>query len=495
MENLEPVLSLKGISKHFPGVKALDEVSLDLYEGKVTALLGENGAGKSTLMKIISGVYTLDAGEILYQGVSKRFKNPREAQEEGITIIHQELNLIQSLSIGENIFLGREPKQFGKINWSKLWAESEALLSRLGLKRSPKHLVSELSLAEQQLVEIAKALSFNAKVIIMDEPTDALTETETKQLFKLIGELKQEKKAIVFISHRLEEIFEVCDHISILRDGRPVCHGLVSDFDQGRIIENMVGRKLEEQYPYCPSQPGEVVLAVEDLSNAHIHQMNFEVKAGEVFGIAGLVGAGRTELAKTLFGLYNQTSGRVTLCGKRVAFKHPSQAIAAGLMYISEDRKGEGLVLGLSVGENMTLSALKGYTDKLGRIDKKKEKSAIQGYIDKMAIKTPSANQVIKLLSGGNQQKVAIAKGILCQPKVLILDEPTRGVDVGAKKEIYEIINSLKANGMAVIVISSEMPELLGISDRIMVVHEGKNKACLDRSEASQERIMRAALQ
>lgn len=495
MENLEPVLSLKEITKAFPGVKALDKVSLDLYEGKVTALLGENGAGKSTLMKIISGVYTLDEGEILYQGSSKRFKNPREAQEEGITIIHQELNLIQSLSIGENIFLGREPLMLGKIAWRKLWSDSEKLLARLGLKCSPKTLVSQLSLAQQQLVEIAKAISFNAKVIIMDEPTDALTETETKQLFKLIKDLKDENKAIVFISHRLEEIFEVCDHISILRDGRPVCHGLVEDYTQESIIENMVGRKLEEQYPYCPSKSGEVILSVSELNNEHVHNMSFEVRAGEVFGIAGLVGAGRTELAKTLFGLYGRKSGEVKLDSKSVRFKHPSEAIEVGLMYISEDRKGEGLVLGLSVGENMTLSALKAYSKSSGQINKKKEQEAIQGYIEKMAIKTPSSKQIIKLLSGGNQQKVAIAKGILCQPKVLILDEPTRGVDVGAKKEIYEIINTLKANGMAVIVISSEMPELLGISDRIMVVHEGKKKACFDRSEASQERIMSAALQ
>lgn len=495
MDNLQPVLSLKAISKSFPGVKALDQVSLDLYEGKVTALLGENGAGKSTLMKIISGVYTLDAGEIVYNGTKVHFKNPKEAQEDGIAIIHQELNLIQSLSIGENIFLGREPVAFGKIQWSLLWTQAESLLKRIGLKRSSKTLVSELSLAEQQLVEIAKALSFNAKVIIMDEPTDALTETETKQLFALIRELKAENKAIVFISHRLEEVFEVCDHISILRDGRPVCHGMVEDFNQEKIIENMVGRKLEEQYPYCPAGEGKVMLAVKDLTNEDVDHMSFEVRTGEVFGIAGLVGAGRTELAKTLFGQIDYKLGQVVLDGEIVKFRHPSQAIQKGLMYISEDRKGEGLILGLSVSENMTLSALRRFSGIGGKINRKQEGESVTNFIEKMAIKTPSAQQMIKLLSGGNQQKVAIAKGILCEPKVLILDEPTRGVDVGAKKEIYEIINHLKANGMAVIVISSEMPELLGISDRIMVVHEGKNKACLNRSEASQERIMSAALQ
>lgn len=490
-----PILSIRAISKSFPGVKALDGVSLDLYEGQVTALLGENGAGKSTLMKIISGVYTLDSGEIVYNGDSVTFKNPREAQEKGITIIHQELNLIGSLSIGENIFLGREHGLKGKIKWSVLWQETQALLDRLGLKRSPKTLVSELSLAEQQLVEIAKAVSFDAKVIIMDEPTDALTESETVRLFKLIKELRAEGKAIVFISHRLEEIFEICDTLSILRDGKPVCHGLVSDYTQDSIIEQMVGRKLEDQYPYVPAQTGHVVLEVEALSNEHLSQMSFEVKAGEVFGIAGLVGAGRTELAKTLFGLYKAQSGTVKLDGEVVKFSHPSQAIEKGLVYISEDRKGEGLVLGLSVADNMTLSALKQFACVSGKIDKKKENEAVQTYIEKMSIKTPSSQQMIKLLSGGNQQKVAIAKGILCHPKVLILDEPTRGVDVGAKKEIYEIINTLKANQMAVVVISSEMPELLGISDRIMVVHEGKNKGLLDRSEASQERIMSCALQ
>lgn len=492
-----PILSIQGICKAFPGVKALDGVNLNLYEGKVMALLGENGAGKSTLMKIISGVYTLDSGTIQYEGKAVAFKNPREAQEAGITIIHQELNLIKELSIAENIFLGREPKGvMGRINWKKLYADSKALIDRLGLKRSPEVLVDELSIAEQQLVEIAKAISFNAKVIIMDEPTDALTESETACLFKLMRELKAEQKAIVFISHRLEEIFEVCDQLTILRDGKPVCEAEVSDFTQEKIIEAMVGRKLEDQYPYLPAKPdSKTILSVKSLENKRVHDMSFEVKAGEVFGISGLVGSGRTELAKTLYGLQGFQKGEIILDGENVCFKSPADALKKGLAYISEDRKSEGLVLGLSVAENMTLSSLQQFVGKLGNISHSKEKDVVADYIKKMAVKTPSQGQTIKLLSGGNQQKVAIAKGILNQPKVLILDEPTRGVDVGAKKEIYEIINQLKAEGMGVIVISSEMPELLGISDRIMVVHEGRNKGILERSEASQEKIMRCALQ
>lgn len=492
-----PILSIKNISKAFPGVKALDGVNLHLYEGKVMALLGENGAGKSTLMKIISGVYTLDSGEIVYQGKPVTFKNPREAQQEGITIIHQELNLIKELSIAENIFLGREPVQvIGKIDWKKLYSESEALMGRLGLKRSPKTLVGELSIAEQQLVEIAKAISFNAKVIIMDEPTDALTEAETERLFKLIKDLRAENKAVVFISHRLEEIFEICDQLTILRDGKPVCEAEVSDFTKEMIIEKMVGRKLEEQYPYIEAKKDtEMVLTVSHLNNEHVTDISFELKAGEVLGVSGLVGSGRTELAKTLYGLYPVVSGDISLSGKEVRFKSPQEALKMGLAYISEDRKSEGLVLGLSVAENMTLSCLSQFVGKIGNISHKKEKSVVEDYIGKMSIKTPSQSQIIKLLSGGNQQKVAIAKGILNQPKVLILDEPTRGVDVGAKKEIYEIINQLKAEGMGIIVISSEMPELLGISDKIMVVHEGRNKGILSREEASQERIMSVALQ
>ncbi len=492
-----PILSIKNISKSFPGVKALDGVNLHLYEGKVMALLGENGAGKSTLMKIISGVYTLDSGELIYGGKPVAFKNPREAQQEGITIIHQELNLIKELTIGENIFLGREPvKLAGKIDWKKLYSESEKLMERLGLKRSPKTLVGELSIAEQQLVEIAKAISFNAKVIIMDEPTDALTEAETERLFKLIKDLRAENKAVVFISHRLEEIFEICDQLTILRDGKPVCEAEVSDFTKEMIIEKMVGRKLEEQYPYIEgNKDAETVMTVKGLTNEHVTEVTFDLKAGEVLGISGLVGSGRTELAKTLYGLYPIVSGEVLLSGKKAHFKSPQEALKHGLAYISEDRKSEGLILELSVAENMTISCLDQFVGKIGNISHGKEKSVVADYIQKMSIKTPSQSQIIKLLSGGNQQKVAIAKGILNQPKVLILDEPTRGVDVGAKKEIYEIINQLKAEGMGIIVISSEMPEILGISDRIMVVHEGRNKGILSRQEASQEQIMSVALQ
>lgn len=492
----EKILSIQNVCKSFPGVKALDGVSLELESGRVMALLGENGAGKSTLMKIISGVYTKDEGCIIYEGAEVAFKNPREAMEKGITIIHQELNLIKDMSIGENIFLGREPRTpLGSIDWKRLHDEALKLTDKLGLKHPTRTHVGGLSIAEQQLVEIAKAISFNTKVIIMDEPTDALTEGETLRLFALIKELKASGKAVVFISHRLEEVFEICDDLTILRDGKRICEAKVSEFNQQMIIENMVGRKLEDQYPYVPAVPGRTILTVDALTNDYCDHVSFDLKAGEVLGISGLVGAGRTELAKTLFGLHGISGGSIVLDGEEVAFKHPAEALEKGLVYISEDRKGEGLVLSLSVAENMTLSSLDKLKGSHGNIDKKKELKVVGDYIGKMSIKTPGPNQIIKLLSGGNQQKVAIAKGILKEPKVLILDEPTRGVDVGAKKEIYEIINGLKESGMAIIVISSEMPELLGISDRIMVVHEGKNKGILDRSEADQEKLMSCALQ
>ena len=490
----QPILQMKGIIKEFPGVKALDGVNLELYEGKVMGLMGENGAGKSTLMKILSGVYKKNDGEIYYKGNLEDIKGPKDAQEKGIAIIHQELNLIHDLTIGENIFLGREPKgAFGKINWNKLFKDADELLEKLNITTSSKELVGNLSIGKQQMVEIAKALSLNAKIIIMDEPTDALTDREAESLFNVINELKNEGKSIVYISHRLKEIFEICDYITVLRDGKYVGQENVCDIDEDTMIEMMVGRKLTDQFPKQDVDIKDVVLEVKNLSNQYIHDISFNVASGEIVGIAGLMGAGRTELAKTIYGYFKKESGEIYVDGKKIENKSSKDGLKNGIAYVSEDRKGDGLILGLSVKENMSISSLNNMSSGIS-INKSKELEVVKNYIQKMNIKTPSENQIIRNLSGGNQQKVAIGKALMTNPKLLILDEPTRGVDVGAKKEIYDLINEFKKEGKAVIMISSEMPEILGMSDRILVLSEGKLTGEFNREEASQEIILKSAV-
>ncbi|WP_207707365.1 ribose ABC transporter ATP-binding protein RbsA [Crassaminicella thermophila] len=489
------IFQMKGITKEFPGVKALDNVDFKIYEGRVMALLGENGAGKSTLMKILSGVYQKDTGQIIYEGKNIHFKGPKDAQEEGITIIHQELNLIPHLTIGENIFLGREPvNAFKKIDWKKLYQNAEKLLKKLKVEKSPEELVANLSIGEQQMVEIAKALSLNAKIIIMDEPTDALTKKETESLFQVINELRDEGKSIVYISHRLEEIFQICDDVTVLRDGKFIGEDEVKNLDENKLIEMMVGRKLTEQFPRVDVEKGEVSLEVKNLSNEFIKDISFLLRKGEILGIAGLMGSGRTELAKTIYGALKKESGKIYIEGKEVKITSSQDALKAGIAYVSEDRKGQGLILGLSIKENMSISSLKDFEGYFFKINGTKEKKYVKDYIDHMAIKTPSENQIVKNLSGGNQQKVSIAKGLMTNPKILILDEPTRGVDVGAKKEIYDLINKFKQEGMSIIIISSEMPEILGMSDRILVMHKGSITGEFDKFDASQENIMRCAV-
>lgn len=490
----QPILQMKNIVKEFPGVKALDGVNLELYEGKIMGLMGENGAGKSTLMKILSGVYKKDGGQILYKGKVEDIKDTKDAQEKGIAIIHQELNLIDELSIGENIFLGREPKKsFGNINWNKLHSDAQVLLNKLNVKSSSRELVGSLSIGQKQMVEIAKALSLNAKIIIMDEPTDALTEKETISLFKVINELKSEGKSIVYISHRLKEIFEICDYITVIRDGKYVGQENVCDINEDKMIEMMVGRKLTEQFPKVNIKTNDVIFEVKNLKNKYVDNISFNVKGGEIVGIAGLMGAGRTELAKTLYGYYHKNSGEIYVKGNKIENKSCQDGLKNGIAYVSEDRKGDGLILELSVKENMSISSLKKVSSSF-KIDKKKEKEKVKDYINKMNIKTPSENQMIKNLSGGNQQKVAIGKALMTSPEVLILDEPTRGVDVGAKKEIYDLINDFKKQGKAVIMISSEMPEILGMSDRVLVLSDGKLTGEFSKEEASQELILKCAV-
>lgn len=493
-ETTQPLLQLSGIDKSFPGVKALNQAGLKVYAGRAMALMGENGAGKSTLMKVLTGIYSKDAGEIYYLGKTTQFKNPKESQLAGISIIHQELNLLANLTIAENIFLGREfTNRFGGIDWQKMQQEADKLLAKLGVKHSSLTPASQLSIGELQMVEIAKALSFQSQVIIMDEPTDALTDTETLALFKVIRELKAEGKGIVYISHRLQEIFEICDDVTVLRDGQFIGESKVADLTEDRLIEMMVGRKLDEQYPYLNKPSGDLVLKVKNVSATGVDDVSFNLYAGEILGVSGLMGAGRTELMKLLYGANPKQSGSIHLLGKALNPRTPQQGLDAGIVYISEDRKGDGLILGMSVKENMSLTALN-YFSTLGQINRAAETMAVDDFILLFNIKTPSREQAIGLLSGGNQQKVAIAKGLMTRPKILILDEPTRGVDVGAKKEIYQLINKFKDEGMSIILVSSDMPEVLGMSDRIMVIHAGKVTAEFDRTQATQEKLLAAAI-
>ena len=492
-----PMLKMEGVSKIFPGVKALDNVHIEAYGVEVTALMGENGAGKSTLMKILSGVYQKDEGKIFIDGEEAKIKGIKSAEEYGVTIIHQEMSVINNLTVAENIFLGNEKfnKFTGKINKKLLVERSKLFLEQIGCNIDPNRLVGSINVGEKQMIEIAKALTKNARVIIMDEPTTALTEVETKNLFKVIDNLKRKGIAIIYISHRMEEIFAICDRVEVLRDGKYAGNALIKDIDNDKLIAMMVGRTIEDQFPYRETKKGSKILEVSNLtSKAGVNNANFNVKEGEILGVAGLMGSGRTELAKTIFGEYKKDSGTIKLNGKEVNIKSVQEAIDYGICYLSEDRKKEGCVLSLSVAENMILSNLKKYENSFKVINKNKAKEDVDYYIKKMKIKTPNRDQLIKNLSGGNQQKVILAKWLMLSPEVLIIDEPTRGIDVGAKKEIYELLNELKAQGKAIIMISSDLPEVLGISDRIMVMSEGKISGELSRSEASQESIMKLAV-
>lgn len=489
------IVTMSKITKEFSGVAVLNMVDFNIYEGRIMALLGENGAGKSTLMKILTGVYERTSGEISLNGEPVEFKDTKESQDKGIAIIHQELNLIGHLSIGENIFLGREPiNKLGKIDWKRLYSEAEKWISMLGLNESPKQLVNNISVGKQQLVEIAKALSLNAKIIIMDEPTGALTISETEKLFSVIQQLKEQNHSIVYISHRLEEIFRICDDITVLRDGALIAEVPITNVNEEQLIEMMVGRKLEEQYPKVDSQIGEVIFEVKGLTNGFVKDVSFNLKKGETLGIAGLMGSSRTELARTIYGIYKKDKGEIFINGNKVNINTPKDAIRTGITYVSEDRKANGIVLGMSVGENITLTSLKNISGKFGHVYKSKEEEITKDYIKNLSIKTSGPKQLVKYLSGGNQQKVSIAKNLFAEPSILILDEPTRGVDVGAKKEIYDLINKFKKAGMSIIMISSEIPEVLGMSDRVLVMHEGRVSGILDIEDANQESIMSLAV-
>jgi ribose transport system ATP-binding protein len=492
---MSALLELQGVDKSFGSVNVLVGADFTVTAGKVTALAGENGAGKSTLMKIISGIYQRNAGTMKYMGKDVVFKNPRQAMAAGIAIIHQELNLLPGMRVGENIFLGREPvNRIGKVDWKKVRAESGRWLAELRQDIDPDATLGTLSIAQQQMVEIARALSLNARVIIMDEPTDALTDIETEILFGVVDDLRSQGKGLVFISHRLGEIFKLCDDVAVLRDGSMVLQGPVSEIDEDKLIQHMVGRELSSQYPYSPATEGDIRLKVEGLSAMGVRDVSFSARAGEVIGFAGLVGAGRTELAKTLFGAQQITAGSVQVDGEIMRIHTPHQGVRAGIGYVTEDRKHEGLIQSQGLRRNMSLTGLSRFSGPTGHLDGKEERRVIGEYIRAFSIKTHSLDTIMAELSGGNQQKVSIAKSLLPKPRILILDEPTRGVDVGAKREIYTLINELKDKGLCILLMSSDMPELLGISDRILVLSRGRITGEFSQSKATQEAIMRCAV-
>ena len=504
------ILVMKNITKEFPGVKALDNVNLEVERGEIHALVGENGAGKSTLMNVLSGTYPFGSytGDIIYDGEECQFKTLRDSEEKGIVIIHQELALIPELSIGENMFLGNERKGKLGINWDQTYHEAEQHMEQVGLKDSATTLIKDIGTGKQQLVEIAKALSKNVKLLILDEPTSSLNEEDSKMLLDLLLDFKKQGMTSIIISHKLNEIAYVADKITVVRDGSTIetIDNADRKVDEDRIIQGMVGRELSDRYPTREHHVSdEVGMEVKDWSVYHpvyvekkvVDNVSFNVHKGEVVGFSGLQGAGRTELAMSIFGGSYGTniSGTCVIGGKEVKLKNEKAAIAAGLAYVTEDRKGNGLVLEQTIAVNNTMARLEKVCSKAGIIDVAKENAVAEEYKEKLRTKTPTVQQNVGNLSGGNQQKVLLSKWMFADPEVLILDEPTRGIDVGAKYEIYGIINDLVAQGKSVIMISSEMPELLGMCDRIYVMNEGKMVAEMPAAEATQEKIMAAILQ
>lgn len=490
----ETILELNHISKTFPGVIALDDVHFDLRKGEVHVLLGENGAGKSTLVKILSGAYQKTSGTILLDQQEIHIKNPKHAQQLGISIIYQELNLVSHLSAGENIFLGREPaNRWGVVDFKKLFADAQKILDDLGVAIDARSLVRDLGVAKQQMVEVAKALSLDARIVIMDEPTSALTEQEIEELFKTIHHLKQNGVAIIYISHRLDEIFQIGDRVTILRDGKWIGTQSIKKVDKPGLIRMMVNRELKDQFPRQKVQRGDEVLRIENLANDRLKQINLSLFAGEVLGIAGLLGSGRTELARTIFGMDKIDTGKIYTKGQELKFGSPRRSINSGIGYLTEDRKSQGLILNLSVKENVSLPSLDRFS-KFGVMKSRLEKDTVENYIDELRIKTPGINQKVMFLSGGNQQKVVMSKWLCSNVDILIFDEPTRGIDVGSKVEIYQLMNRLTAEGVGILMISSELPEILGMSDRILVMHEGRITGEFLTEEATQEKILKCAL-
>jgi inositol transport system ATP-binding protein len=490
------ILQVRGLTKTFSGVTALDNVQLNLRKGEVHALMGENGAGKSTFMKILIGLLRPDSGEIIFEGDQLSTKNVSESLKKGISMIHQEILIVPELTVAQNIFLGREMTRLlpGWLDDQRIYKQAEVILSQMGVDINARTKMKYLSVAEMQMVEIAKAISNDAKVIIMDEPTSAISDKEVATLFAIIKELTRKGVAIIYISHKMDEIFAISDTITVLRDGQYIATKSASAIDTNSLISMMVGREIDSLFPATTAQKGKEILSVKNLSrDGKFSDISFAVRAGEILGIAGLMGAGRTEIARAIFGLDRLDRGEIRVKGELVSINSPQDAIRHGIGYVSEDRKGLGFVPNLSVKDNITLSSLLNHRKGLF-IQKKSEIGAASHMVGSLQIKASSIDQKVANLSGGNQQKVVIGKVLLSSPAVIILDEPTRGIDIGAKFEIYKLINQLVAKGLAVIMISSELPELVGMSDRILVLSRGEQTAVLSKEEATQEAIMAYAM-
>ncbi|MGP9792134.1 sugar ABC transporter ATP-binding protein [Roseinatronobacter sp. NSM] len=494
-KGLPYILEIEGIRKEFPGVVALDDVQFRLRPGSVHALMGENGAGKSTLMKIIAGIYTPDRGSIRLRGKDVALSSPLDALDQGIAMIHQELALMTWMTVSENIWIRREPKNsLGLIDHRKMNAMTQNLFDQLNIKINPAAEISTLTVAQRQMVEIAKAVSHESDVLIMDEPTSAITETEVEHLFAIIRDLKARGVGIVYITHKMNELFEIADEFSVFRDGKYVGTHVSTDVTRDDIIRMMVGREITEMFPKEAAEIGDTILSVGNLTLPGVfHDISFELRRGEILGLAGLVGSGRSNVAEALFGVTPAQSGTICIAGNETKIQSPIDAMREGMAFLTEDRKETGCFLPLSIIENMQVAALQSDHVKLGFVDENALLNLCDGMKDKLRIKTPNLDERIENLSGGNQQKVLIARWLMTQPRILILDEPTRGIDVGAKAEIHRLISRLAQQGVAVIMISSELPEVLGMSDRILVMHEGHMTGILDRAEADQVKIMELA--
>jgi ribose transport system ATP-binding protein len=489
---MNPLLEVKNLSKRFFAVRALHGVNLVLNSGEVLAVIGENGAGKSTLMKILAGIQRPDSGEILVEGKPIEFHSVRDAMRSGVSLIHQELNLSDNLDVGSNVFLGREPRRFGLVDHRRLHMDAQPYLDRIGLKVSSRTLVSGLSIGRQQMVEIAKALSIHSRVLIMDEPTSSLTQHETENLFRVIKELRSQSVSIVYISHRLAEVKELADRVTVLRDGQNAGELAQTEINHDRMVRLMVGRDLSQFYERRPHRIGEPILEVQGLRTPFHpkHALVLTVRAGEIVGLAGLVGAGRTEMLRSLFAIDKPVAGQVRVAGQNVNLGSPRDAIEAGLGLVPEDRKEQGIIIEMAIRTNLSLAGLRRNQKRGGFLNRNFETSLAGEMIRRLNIKASSSEQVVQFLSGGNQQKVVLGKWLALKPRLLLLDEPTRGIDVGAKQEIYRIMEQLAEEGVGILFVSSEMPEILGMSDRIVVMHEGRIAGELARPQFSEEAVM-----
>ena len=486
-------IALRGVGKQFGGVHAVHAVDLEVRAGEVHAVLGENGAGKSTLVKILAGIYKPDEGTVEIDGSPVAFSSPTQSIQAGVGVVHQELSLFPDLDIAENIYLGRYPRRFGVVMWRSVYANAREHLSDLGVRMDVRTKLRQLSVAERQIVEIAKALSLNARILVLDEPTAALSAGEVEDFFAIIRSLRDRGTAVVFVGHRLEEIRAIADRVTILRDAARVSTGEAHRLSNEDLISQMIGRKLDALFPKVDVEPGEVVLAVEHLSRAGAFEdVSFAVRRGEIVGVCGLVGAGRTEVARVLFGIDSADSGLIEIAGKRVRINTPSDAMRHGIAYVPEDRHEQGVVLDWSIGRNSTLAILSRIV-RWGLIRRRTETELVNTYINNFSVKCSSSAQQVSTLSGGNQQKVVLAKWLATEPRILILDEPTRGVDIGTKADVHRLISGLAAEGLAIVLISSELPEIIGMSDRILVLHEGRVAGEFTRADANQEALMTAA--